>query len=56
MAQGGNSNLSLRHDIFRLSAAKQSSRELTASEINNVVSNAIQDILKLPEASPQTAK
>jgi hypothetical protein len=38
------------------SAAKQISRELTAGEISDGVSNAIQNIAKLPERSPQTAK
>jgi hypothetical protein len=52
MAQGGNSDLSLRHDSFRVFAAKQISRELTAGEIRDVVSNALQDIPKPPERSP----
>ncbi len=43
-------------ELRELSAAKQTSRELTADEISNFVSNAIQDIPKLLAKSPQTAK
>jgi hypothetical protein len=39
-----------------LSGAKQISRELTAGEIHDVVSNAKENIPMLPERSPASAK
>ena len=56
MAQGGNSDLSFAMTYLGLSAAKQISRELTAGEISDVVSNAIGDIPKPLERLPQTAR
>lgn len=50
-------NLKARETESReISAAKQINRELTAGEISEAVSNAMQDIPKLLAKSPQTAK
>lgn len=50
-------NLKAREaELRELSAAKEASRELTAGEISNFVSNAILDLPKLLAKSPQTAK
>jgi len=51
------SNLKAREaELRELSAAKQTRRDLTADEIRDFVSNAIQNIPKLLANSPQTAK
>ena len=54
---GAKNNLKAREaELRELSAAKQTSRDLTATEISDIVSNAVHDIPKLLAKSPQMAK